>query len=170
MLQFPSCIYCKQRLSEFASTVIPAMVQRRFFDIIKQLDHKYATPPPWKQFYVFFATAPTGVLTAGTAWLLSKPNLWERLHIYGKTKALHHCGNYCTRAQNKNKSAFPWESFDLHWVRFNLSLITLNSQLNSWKLFHETDTAYSKKSSLKVHLSPKSRFINFDGWSSFEIM
>ena len=38
-----------------------------FFDIIKQCDHKYATPPLWKQFYVFLATAPTGVLTAGTA-------------------------------------------------------------------------------------------------------
>ena len=49
-----------------------------FFDIIKQRNHKYATPPPWKQFYVFLATAPTGVLTAGTAWLLSKSNLWER--------------------------------------------------------------------------------------------
>ena len=48
-------------------TVIPAMVQRLFFNIIKQRDHKYATPPPWKQFYVFLATAPTGVLTAGTA-------------------------------------------------------------------------------------------------------
>ena len=38
-----------------------------FFAIITQRDHKYATPPPWKQFYVFLATAPTGVLTAGTA-------------------------------------------------------------------------------------------------------
>ena len=38
-----------------------------FFDIIKQRDHKYATPPPWKQFYVFLATAPTDVLTTGTA-------------------------------------------------------------------------------------------------------
>ena len=57
--------------------VIPAMVQRVFLAIITQRDHKYATPPPWKQFYVFLATAPTGVLTAGTAWLLSKPNLWE---------------------------------------------------------------------------------------------
>ena len=28
------------------STVIPAMVQRLFFDMIKQRDHKYATPPP----------------------------------------------------------------------------------------------------------------------------
>ena len=33
-----------------------------FFDIINQRDHKYATPPPWKQFYVFLATAPTGVV------------------------------------------------------------------------------------------------------------
>ena len=54
------------------------MVQRLFFDIMKQRDHKYATPPPWKQFYVFLATAPTGVLTAGTAGLLWKANLWER--------------------------------------------------------------------------------------------
>ena len=33
-----------------------------FFAIITQRDHKYATPPPWKQFYVFLATAPTGVV------------------------------------------------------------------------------------------------------------
>ena len=46
-----------------------------FFDIITQRDHKYATPPLWKQFYVFLATAPTGVLTAGTAGLLWKANL-----------------------------------------------------------------------------------------------
>ena len=43
------------------------MVQHIFFNMIKQRDHKYATPPPWKQFYVFLATAPNGVLTAGTA-------------------------------------------------------------------------------------------------------
>ena len=83
-----------------------------FFDIIKQRDHKYATPPPWKQFYVFLATAPTGVLTAGTAELSTKANLWER-HIYGKTKALHHCGNYCTAFKDhpvvsKNISCNPW--------------------------------------------------------------
>ena len=36
-----------------------------FFAIITQRDYKYATPPPWKQFYVFLATASTGVLTAG---------------------------------------------------------------------------------------------------------
>ena len=35
-----------------------------FSDFIKQRDRKYATPPPWKQFYMFLATAPTGVLTA----------------------------------------------------------------------------------------------------------
>ena len=44
---------------------IPATVQHIFFYIIKQRDHKYATPPPWKHF--FLATAPTGVLIAGTA-------------------------------------------------------------------------------------------------------
>ena len=62
------------------STVIPAMVQHFFFAIITQRDHKYATPPPWKQFYVFLVltTAPTGVLTAGTAGLLWKANLKER--------------------------------------------------------------------------------------------
>ena len=49
-----------------------------FFDIIKQRDHKYATPPPWKQFYVFLATAPTRVLTAGTALDSSEKQ------IYGK--------------------------------------------------------------------------------------
>ena len=38
----------------FTCTVIPAMVQRLFIAIITQRDHKYATPPPWKQFYVFF--------------------------------------------------------------------------------------------------------------------
>ena len=48
--------YCK---------VIRAMVQRLFFDITKQRDHKYATDSPGKQFYVFLATAPTGVSTAG---------------------------------------------------------------------------------------------------------
>ena len=41
------------------------MVQRLFFDITKQRDHKYATDSPGKQFYVFLATAPTGVSTAG---------------------------------------------------------------------------------------------------------
>ena len=56
------------------------MMQRLFFDIIKQRDHKYATPPPWKQFYVFLATAPTGVLTADTAG----PPLKQ---IYGKCVA-----------------------------------------------------------------------------------
>ena len=45
---------------------IPAMVQHIFFYIIKQRDHKYATPPHWKPIYVFLATAPTGVLIAGT--------------------------------------------------------------------------------------------------------
>ena len=49
-----------------------------FFDIIKQRDHKYATQSWSKQFYVFLATAPTGVLTAGTAGLLWKAHLWER--------------------------------------------------------------------------------------------
>ena len=43
------------------------MVQRLFFDILKQRDHKYATPSPENQFDVFLATAATGVLTAGTA-------------------------------------------------------------------------------------------------------
>ena len=38
-----------------------------FFATITQRDHKFATPPPWKQFYVFLATAPTDALTAGTA-------------------------------------------------------------------------------------------------------
>ena len=55
-IQYKMCKIC---------TAISAMVQRLFFDMIKQRDHKYATPPPWKQFYVFLATAPTGVLTAG---------------------------------------------------------------------------------------------------------
>ena len=50
-------------------TVIPAMVQRLFFDIIKQRDHKYATHSLAKQFYLFLATAPTGVLTADTTGL-----------------------------------------------------------------------------------------------------
>ena len=46
------------------------MVQRLFFDMIKQRDHKYATPSPENQFYVFLAIAPTGGLTAGTTVLL----------------------------------------------------------------------------------------------------
>ena len=49
-----------------------------FLDIIKQRDHKYATPPPRKQFYVFLATAPTGVLTAGTAEIRRTVKWWER--------------------------------------------------------------------------------------------
>ena len=69
------------------STVIPAMVQRLFFDIIKQCDHKYATPPlPWKQFYVFLATAPTGVITAGTAGLFTKANLGKGAHLWKKRR------------------------------------------------------------------------------------
>ena len=58
-------------------TVIPAMVQRLFIAIIMQCDHKYATPPSWKQFYVFLATASTGVLTAGTADSRYIVYLWE---------------------------------------------------------------------------------------------
>ena len=73
------------------------MVQRLFFAMITQHDHKYATPPSWKQFYVFLATAPTGVLTAGTAEIRKTSEMVGKvLHIYGKTKALHHCGIYCT--------------------------------------------------------------------------
>ena len=80
-----------------ACTVIPAMVQRLFFDIIKQHDHKYATHSPAKQFYVFLATAPTDLLTAGTAKIWkTKFTAGKVLHIYGKAKALHHCRNYCT--------------------------------------------------------------------------
>ena len=45
------------------------------------------------QFYVFLTTAPTGVLIAGTAWLLGEVGktkfMGKVLHIYGKTKALH---------------------------------------------------------------------------------
>ena len=41
------------------------MVQRLFFAIITRRDHKYATHSSENQFYVFLATAPTGVLTAG---------------------------------------------------------------------------------------------------------
>ena len=55
--------WCKSKMN--ICSVIPAMVQRLFFDISKQRNHKYATPPPFTQFYVFLATAPTGVLTAG---------------------------------------------------------------------------------------------------------
>ena len=53
------------------------MVQRLFC-------HKYATPAPWKQFYVFLSTAPTGVVTAGTAGLSTKAG--KVLHIYGKKR------------------------------------------------------------------------------------
>ena len=80
-----------------ACTVIPAMVQRLFFSTIKQRKYEYARTPRWKQFYVFLATASTSVLTAGTAGLLWKANLWERCCTFmEKTKALHHCRNYCT--------------------------------------------------------------------------
>ena len=60
-----------------------------------QRDHKYATPPPAKQFQVFLATAPTDVLTAGTAEIQKTKFMGKVLHIYGKTKALHHCRKYC---------------------------------------------------------------------------
>ena len=43
-----------------------------FFAIITQRGHKYATHSPAKQFYVFLATAPTDVLTAGTAEIQKK--------------------------------------------------------------------------------------------------
>ena len=43
---------------------------------------------------MFLATASTSVLTAGTAAKLEM--VGKVLHIYGKTKAVHHCGNYCT--------------------------------------------------------------------------
>ena len=84
-------------------TVIPAMVQRLFFDIIKQCDHKYATPPPWKQFYVFLVltTAPTGVLTAGTAGLLWKANLC----VFGNRS--HRCFNRSHRwTLHKSRKGF----------------------------------------------------------------
>ena len=67
------------------STVIPAMVQRLFFDMIKQRYRKYATPPPWKQFYVFLATAPTSVLTVGTnTFTTTNLVVVKVLHIYGR--------------------------------------------------------------------------------------
>ena len=75
------------------------MVQRLFFALIMQRNHKYATHSPAKQFYVFLETAPTDVLTAGTAEIRKTSEMVGKvLHIYGKTKALHHwhCRNYCT--------------------------------------------------------------------------
>ena len=36
--------WCKSKMN--ICTVIPALVQRLFFDISKQRNHKYATPPP----------------------------------------------------------------------------------------------------------------------------
>ena len=71
------------------------MVQRLFFAIITQRDHKYATPPPAvKAIFVFLATVPTDVLTAEIR--KTKFTVGKVLHIYEKTKALHHCRNYCT--------------------------------------------------------------------------
>ena len=70
------------------------MVKHLFFAIITQRDHKYATHPPAKQFYVFLATVPTDVLTAEIR--KTKFTVGKVLHIYEKTKALHHCRNYCT--------------------------------------------------------------------------
>ena len=64
------------------------MVQRLFFDIIKQRDHKYAAPPPQKQFCVFLATAPTDVLTAGTAEIQKTKFMGKVLHIYGKNEGV----------------------------------------------------------------------------------
>ena len=43
-----------------------------------QRDHKYATHSPAKQFYVFLATAPTDVLTAGTAEIRKTSERGER--------------------------------------------------------------------------------------------
>ena len=51
-----------------------------------QRDHKYATPPPAKQFLVFLATAPTNVLTAGTAEIRKTKFMGKVLHIYGKRR------------------------------------------------------------------------------------
>ena len=51
-----------------------------------QRDHKYATPPPAKQFQVFLATAPTDVLTAGTAEIRKTKFMGKVLHIYGKRR------------------------------------------------------------------------------------
>ena len=51
-----------------------------------QRDHKYATPPPAKQFQVFLATAPTDVLTAGTAEIRKTNFMGKVLHIYGKRR------------------------------------------------------------------------------------
>ena len=58
-----------------------------FFDIIKQRDHEYATSLHRNLFYVFLATGVSG-------------GCLKVLHIYGKTKALHHCGNYCIPKNN----------------------------------------------------------------------
>ena len=45
---------------------------------------------------MFLTTAPTAVFKP-LAPLKSSENLWERCCIFiKKTKALHHCGNYCT--------------------------------------------------------------------------
>ena len=102
------------------------MVQRLCFAIITERDHKYETHSPAKQFYVFLATTPTNVLTAGTAEIWKTKFVGKVLLIYGKTKALHHCGNYstflekgfvldvfCTSTQN----VLPWQDLNLHRSR-----------------------------------------------------
>ena len=90
-LRFGFCPWQDPRC--FRCTVIPATP---FFAIITQSDHKYATHSPAKQFCVFLATAPTDVLTAGTAENRKTKFMGKVLHICGKTKALHHCRNYWT--------------------------------------------------------------------------
>ena len=64
------CIRCMKNASErwkYTGSRYEKGATPFFFDMIKQRNHKYATHSPANQFYVFLATAPTGVLTAGTA-------------------------------------------------------------------------------------------------------
>ena len=85
--------------------------------------HKCATPRlvhPLKQIYVFLATAPTGVLPAATAGE-GFAYLWSRCLIMSLIKALHHCGNYCTK----------------RYFTLMVKSLYANSRENCWTVFHE---------------------------------
>ena len=75
-----------------------------FFAIITQRDHKYATLSPWKQFYVFLATAPIDVLTAGTAEIRRTSERGERCCTFMEKR--RRCTIYCTFFLQKKSNFF----------------------------------------------------------------
>ena len=102
-----------------------------FFAIITQRGHKYATHSPAKQFYVFLATAPTDVLTAGTAEIQKKKIMGKVSHIYGKTKALHHCGNYCTEERRLSTKKITGQNQYSNWAIVHIMVLRLQGSQDS---------------------------------------